>query len=268
MQISGKTKMMCIIGSPVSHSLSPFIHNYFAKQFSDDVAYLIFDVAPENLGAAIKGIEALGMVGLNVTSPHKANVMKYAASMDVTAQEASAVNLLKLTVDGFVGYNTDIYGIQMAFRHRDIDVAGKKVAIFGASGTGRAAAIAMAQAGCKKIVFTNRTRNKADFAADALKSHYEVDTSVCDMGDFDEIDADILIMAVLPGIAPQNLQRFPVIFDANYAPSSCCAEAFGGLEMLVYQAAQTYEILRGIIVPQDVIDEVLNLLLNGGGHAK
>jgi len=268
MQISGHTKLMCLIGSPVCHSFSPFIHNFFATQFSDDVVYTTFDVTPENLDVAIKGAKGLGLVGLNVTSPHKADVMKYTAEMDVTAQMASAVNLLKLTTDGFVGYNTDIYGIQMAFRHRGIDVSDKKVAIFGASGTGRAAAIAMAQEGCKEMVFTNRTRSKVDFAADMLRSHYKIEVSVCDMVDFDKIDADVLIMTVLPGIVPQNLQRFPVIFDANYSPSGCCAKAFGGLEMLVYQAAQTYEILRGITVPQGMIDEVLDILLSGGSHAK
>ncbi|MCL2376313.1 MAG: shikimate dehydrogenase [Defluviitaleaceae bacterium] len=267
MQISGNTKMMGIIGSPVSHSLSPFIHGFFAKQFSDDVIYTTFDVAPENLSAAVRGAQALGIIGFNVTSPHKSNVLKYITALDISAQHISAANLLKLTDAGFIGYNTDIYGVQMAFRHRDIDVAGKKVAIFGASGTGRAAGSAMAQEGCKKITFINRTRSKAELAASMLKNHYEIDISVCDIESFDKVDDDILIMAVLPGIVPRNLQRFPVIFDANYSPSGCCPEAFGGLEMLVYQAAQTYEILRGIPVPKEMVDEALNILLNGGGHA-
>jgi len=253
MGIDGNTKVMGIVGNPIAHSLSPFIHNFIAQQLGDNIVYTAFDVVRHNFSAAIKGAQALGIIGLNITAPHKPEAAKLAVSMDTLAVQANAVNLLKLTDDGYMGYNTDIYGVRKAFEHCDVDASGKAVALIGAGGAGRAAAIAMAQMGAKKIFIINRTGTKAESLANILKMHYNIDVEVCDVSTM----ADVLILATTPDYIPQCLDPFDIIFDVNYHPPNRIPRAFGGLEMLVYQAAQTYEIILGTKVPVKIINEIL-----------
>ena len=254
MEINGNTKIMGIIGNPVTHSLSPFIHNFFAQQLGNDIVYTAFDVTAHNFVAAVAGAKALGIIGLNVTAPHKSEAARLAVSLDASAKQADAVNLLKLSDKGYVGYNTDIHGVEKAFEHRGIDVSGKTVALVGAGGAARAAAVAMAQMGAKKIFIINRTRGKAEVLANILAMYYNIDIEICKLCN---CVADVLILATTPDFIPQRLDHFDIIFDVNYHPPSRIPRAFGGTEMLVYQAAQTYEIIMGITVPLKIINEIL-----------
>ena len=77
LEINGSTKMLAIIGNPVEHSHSPEMHNFLSEKFGNNYAYAAFDVLPENLAAAADGIRALGIAGVNVTAPHKFNILKY-----------------------------------------------------------------------------------------------------------------------------------------------------------------------------------------------
>ena len=257
MKISGKTKVMGIIGSPVAHSLSPFIYNFIADRLGDNIVYTAFDVAAHDFATAIKGAESLGIVSLNVTAPHKLEAARLAVSVDTLAKQAGAVNLLQLTAEGYVGYNTDIYGVRKAFGHHGLDVSGKAVGLVGAGGAGRAAAIAVAQMGVKKVFLTNRTRPKAELLANMLEMYYNVDTEICELQD---CAADVLILAATPDFVPPELDRFDIIFDVNYYPPNRIPYAFGGLEMLVYQAIRTYEIILGVTVPVKIIDDVLTTI--------
>ena len=256
MGINGDTKVMGIMGSPVAHSLSPFIHNFIAKQMCNNIVYTAFDVAQNNFATAVKGAEALGIIGFNVTSPHKSEAVKLAVSIDNLAKQADAVNLLKLTKEGYVGYNTDVYGVQKAFEHQGqgIDIQGKTITLIGAGGAGRAAAIAMAQMGAKKVLISNRTRSKAEVLANILKMHYNIDTEVCKNH---EQSQEILILATTPDYIPAGIEGFGIIFDVNYHPQNRIPRAFGGIEMLVYQAALTYEIILGVTVPVTIINQIL-----------
>ena len=240
---------MGLIGNPVDHSLSPFIHNFFAKQLNDDVVYAAFNVAPDSLIHAICGAAALGFTGLNVTSPHKVAAAKHVVSLETLAAQVGAVNLLKLADGGYVGYNTDVYGVQRAFGHHKIDVTGKTIAIVGAGGGAAAAAVAMAQMGCKKINFINRTAANAKKLASRLREHYAINTEI------GVADADVLILATPSDACIMG--NYDVIFDMNYASS---AHAFNGLEMLVYQAALSYAIIRNAKVPQNIINDALQAL--------
>lgn len=254
MEIDGSTKVMGIIGSPVVHSFSPFIYNLISSRLGDNIVYTAFDVAEHDFDAAVEGAQALGIISLNVTAPHKTNAARAAISIDTPAKQADAVNLLKLTDHGYMGYNTDVYGVIGAFKHHGINVAGKTVALVGAGGAGRASGIAMAQMCAKKIFITNRTRSKAESLANSIEIHYNIDTEVCELPN---CNADILVLAASPNYIPQELSCFDIIFDVNYYPPNRIPQAFGGLEMLVYQAVQTYEIILGVKVPVKIIDEIL-----------
>ena len=254
MEINGSTKVMGVIGSPIAHSLSPLIHNLFAGHFGSNIVYTAFDVAPQNLTTAVEGARALGIIGLNVTAPHKSEAAKLAASLDASAKQIGAVNLLKLSEVGYVGHNTDIYGVKKALEYKGIDMSGKTAALVGAGGAAGAAAVSMAQLGAKKVFIINRTRSKAESLANILDMYYNIDTEICELCD---CAADVLILAATPDFTPQGLDRFNIIFDMNYHPPNRISRAFGGPEMLVYQAAKSYEIILGTEVPAKIIDEIL-----------
>ena len=254
MEINGSTKIMGVIGNPVAHSLSPLIQNFFAQKLGNNIVYTAFDVTSQNFAAAVEGARALGITGLNVTAPHKPQAAKLAASLTPLAKQADAVNLLELTETGYVGHNTDIYGAKKALEYKGIDMSGKTVALVGAGGAARAAGVAVARLGAKKIFIINRTRAKAESLANILKMYYNIDTEICKLCD---CAADVLILAATPDFIPQGLDRFGIIFDMNYHPPNRIPRAFGGPEMLVYQAALSYEIIVGAPVSTEIIDEIL-----------
>lgn len=259
MEINGNTKVMGIFGSPVNHSLSPYIHNFIAQRLGDNILYTAFDVTASDFAAAVTGARALGIIGFNVTAPHKAQAAQLAVSMDATASRAAAVNLMKLTAHGYAGYNTDIYGVCMAFKYHGIDVANKTIALVGAGGSAGAAAAAMAQMGAKKIFIINRTFSKAEFLANNLGMYYNINTEICEIDKPAAQAADILILATTPNFLPTGINHFNTIFDVNYHPPgrTGLAQTFGGPEMLIFQAVQTYEIILGVTVPDKIIDEIL-----------
>ncbi|MCL2397775.1 MAG: shikimate dehydrogenase [Defluviitaleaceae bacterium] len=256
MEISGKTRVLGLLGHPVAHSLSPFIHNMLAQRLNDDVVYAAFDVAPQHLEKAIQGAHALGVAGFNVTHPHKTAAAALAIRLHESARRANAVNTLKYTPDGYLGYNTDIIGIQRAFAHQNIVVAGQTIVLVGAGGAGRAATIAVAEMGCKKLVIANRTRDNAQKLADMLKRDYGTEAEICDISMVKHKECDVFIRSVPQNIAHQPRQ-YDIIFDMNYFPQ----KTKSGLLMLIYQAVAAYEIFHDTTVPQDIVDELIASLI-------
>ena len=109
-KISGNTKLACLIGHPVNHSFSPYIQNYLAEKCELDMRYVCFDVKEEDVKAALEGVRTLGIVGSNVTIPHKVEVMKYLDEVDPNAALIGAVNCIKNQEGKLIGYNTDGVG--------------------------------------------------------------------------------------------------------------------------------------------------------------
>lgn len=264
------------MGSPVNHSLSPYIHNTLADKLSDDLIYVVFDVKSDKLGMAVKGAYAMGVAGLNITFPHKTDVAEYVVSLDELSIHSAAINTLSYSKDGYIGYNTDIIGVEKSFAHHGVEIAGRTAVVYAAGGAGRSAAIALARMKCKKIIIVNRTKNKAEFLAELLKKHYTVDVEICEPKDFCDVKAHVLIQALSLGIGDisdffslpnsQIVRNYDVVFDMNYFPlenklikdaKTQGIYAFNGIEMLVYQAAAAYEIFHNKIISQDIIDELI-----------
>ena len=168
MQIDGHTKAAGLLGYPVKHTKSPMIHNTLAGSYGDNLVYLPFEVEPEALEAAVKGAWALGVLGLNVTVPHKQAVMEHLTRIDPLAKALGAVNTLVREEGGFAGYNTDILGLEQALIRADIKVAGEKVLILGAGGAARAAAFLALKMGAGEILIANRSVEKAQSLAESL----------------------------------------------------------------------------------------------------
>lgn len=181
MLITGQTKLLGLLGWPVSHSLSPAMHNAAAAALQLDVVYLPLPVMPERVEAALRGLVALGFLGANVTVPHKQAVMSYLGSIEPAAEAIGAVNTMKVvqatdhrpqTADrsnlqsaisnlqsptpNLHGFNTDWSGFLADLRANDIAISGRDCVILGAGGSARAVAYALAREGGRVTVFARR----------------------------------------------------------------------------------------------------------------
>jgi shikimate dehydrogenase len=163
MPITGTTRIVGIFGDPVAHSLSPRMHNAALTAAGIDAVYVPFHVAPPRLPAAVQAIRALGMVGVNLTIPHKEAACALVDELDPMAAAVGAVNTIVNRAGHLCGYNTDTVGLLRALeRELATTVAGRRVLVFGAGGAARAALVALAQAGAAWIGVANRTVARAE----------------------------------------------------------------------------------------------------------
>lgn len=165
MEINGKTRTCGLIGNPVEHTLSPLIHNTLAQRLGQELVYVPFLVEQGRLAEAVKGAEALHVLGLNVTVPYKSEVIACLAQIDDLAKNIGAVNTLVRTAEGYKGYNTDMEGLYRAMQSEGIKIAGERIILLGAGGAARAVAWLCAAKGAEKVYLLNRTMDRAQTVA-------------------------------------------------------------------------------------------------------
>lgn len=165
---SAKTRLAGVIGHPVSHSLSPRLHQTAYRALGVDWAYLAFDVEPASLEAAIRGARALGAVGLSVTMPHKESAARLATRRSAVVRRLGAANTLTFSGSQIAADNTDGTGLLADLRlEASFEPRGRRCAVIGAGGAARAVILALAEAGASEVLVVNRTRVRA-FQAVAL----------------------------------------------------------------------------------------------------
>ncbi|MGH2829593.1 MAG: shikimate dehydrogenase family protein, partial [Actinomycetota bacterium] len=150
--ISGATRLACVLGHPVAHSLSPAIHNAAFQAAGLDWAYVAFDVEPALLPQAIAGLRALGVGGANLTMPHKQAVLPLLDAVDADAGRIGAVNTIVNRDGSLVGSNTDGAGFLGFLAGEEIHPAGCRVLLLGAGGAARAIASSLGSAGASVVV--------------------------------------------------------------------------------------------------------------------
>jgi shikimate dehydrogenase len=155
--ISGKTRLLALIGQPVSHSLSPAMHNAAFAADGLDVVYVCLDVDPDDLPAAVKGAAALKLRGFNITMPHKRAMIGLVDELDEGARISGAVNTVVIEGSTLRGYNTDGGGMVMACREAGIELSGRSVLLLGAGGAAAAIAVAFGGAGIGGLHIANRS---------------------------------------------------------------------------------------------------------------
>jgi shikimate dehydrogenase len=164
MVITGTTKILGVIGNPISHSLSPIIHNVAIDYLGLDYRYLAFPVAPDRLATALDGFAAIGLVGCSVTIPHKQAIMPLLEKVTPLAQAVGAVNTIWNTPTGWQGTNTDVAGFVSPLAAMQRDWSNTTVAILGNGGAARAVVVGCHQLGCGKIdVFGRDAAKLAQF---------------------------------------------------------------------------------------------------------
>lgn len=269
MTINGKTELYGIIGNPVTHSLSPAMHNAaFAATHCNGV-YLPFP-APD-IEAAVIGIRGLGVRGVSVTIPHKESVIPCLDGIDPVAKRIGAVNTVVLQEDEngkkLIGLNTDWLGATRALEEKTI-LAGVGVVLLGAGGSARAIGFGLQEKGAK-LVLCSRTESRGRALADELGSPW------VSLSQAEKLSGRILVNATSVGMEPESgqspvpasmLPRFQVVMDIVYAPLQTRllqeAEVAGcsvinGLEMLLYQGVSQFELWTGKSAPVESMREAL-----------
>jgi len=266
--VSGATRVGAVIGDPVAHSLSPVIHNAAFAATGFDGAFVALAVGTADLGAAMAGVRALGLLGVSVTMPHKAAVIGHLDDVRPEALALDAVNCVIREGDRLVGANTDGPGFVDALTAASVDPAGAKVLVLGAGGAARAVIRALADAGVAEIGVANRTSDRAA-AAVRLGGQVARTAAVEDALDYDVVVNATSVgmgMAAADTVLPlpaDRLRADQVVVDLVYEPVETAllvaARAVGartvdGVGMLVHQAAAAFGLWTGLEAPVEVMD--------------
>jgi shikimate dehydrogenase len=283
--ISAGTKLCGVIGDPVRHTLSPVMHNAAIAAMGLDYAYLAFQVKTAELCAAIQGMRALGVRGLNVTIPHKVAIVQFLDELDPLARDIGAVNTIVNNGGKLKGYNTDAGGFLQALEAGGFDLKGKKVILLGAGGAARAIGFAMAQNDAKITILNRRaTLPHAAILGTNLErcSGTKVEVMALATANLKTSleGADLLVNATSAGMDPaadetpvpsELLKPGLTVFDVVYAPletrllreaAARGCRSTSGLEMLVRQAALALELWSGEKAPLGVMREAALSELN------
>jgi shikimate dehydrogenase len=263
----GSTRTVGIIGWPVQDSLSPLIHNAAFAALGMDWAYVPLPVAPGDLEAALAGLPAMGFSGANVTMPHKTDVARLVRDLSEDAQLLRAVNTLVTGAAGLVGHNTDAPGFDR-FVRRDagFEPGGRSALIFGAGGAARACALALARGGLGALTVAVRDPTRAETLRAMLEGQLSAVRAVS-FEEAGEVDSDLVVNATPLGAAGETLPHPPLrpgmlVVDLLYRPTltplqaaakAAGASAFGGLGLLLHQAALSFELWTGLEPPLSVM---------------
>lgn len=278
-ELTGHTRMACLLGSPVSHSISPQMHNAAFEALGIDAAYLAYDVDAEHLSAAVEGLRAMHVLGFNLTMPDKNKMCELCDELSDAARIGGAVNTVENRDGKFIGHTTDGIGFMRACEESGFDIIGKKMTLLGAGGAACAILVQAALDGLREIsVFS--IRDQFWDRACQIVAQLNAETSChVQLFDFDDpkvlrqeiATSDILTNGTSVGMAPNvdaclidpsMLRPKLMVFDVIYNPKETklirlakeagCPTA-NGLYMLLYQGAASFEIWTGQKMPTEQI---------------
>jgi len=276
--MGNKSKVYGLIGYPVKHSLSPAMHNAAFKALGIDAHYELFEVKPQDLNSFLDSLSSKEIYGLNVTIPHKENVLDFVKfdRESFFARQIKAVNTIVKKDKIWFGYNTDAPGF---IRHlkENIDPRDKRVAVLGAGGAGKAVSYAVANSKSKEIrvfdIDKDKAKNLVDLIGNLFKGlNIKFVNSIVDL---DILNKDILINSTPVGmketdpclVNKEMLHKDLLVYDVIYNPAETKllslakkvgAKVCNGLGMLLYQGMLSFEIWTGKKAPQEVMWKALS----------
>lgn len=279
--VHGKTQILGVFGFPVEHSLSPAMHNAAIAALGLSYIYLPFQVSPEHLEQAIRSLPALGIVGVNLTIPHKESVLPFLDDITEEAHDVGAVNTVHCVEGKLLGDNTDGRGFFTPLIERGVSISGKQVLVLGAGGAARSVVFRLVREGAR-VILVNRTRERAEqLAQDVAAAGFGAVVDVLDLSDrvrYAEAtrQATLLVNTTRVGMFPHAEELPPValeeftpnltVYDLVYNPiqTRLLQEAeqrgcpvLNGVKMLVGQGALAFERWTGVVPPRDVMENAV-----------
>ncbi len=297
--IGASTTLCAVFGHPVRHSGSPAMQNAALAALGLDWRYVAFDVKPEDLAEALRGVKAMGFAGVNLTVPHKVRAVDLVDVLDESAKRWGAVNTVAVEGRDFEGnwkrlwelteqpvevrlhgFNTDAEAVSRSITEDlGVQLPGKRVLLLGTGGAGRTTALKLAGDGVTELFLVNRTRAKSEsLAAEIQETQPEAKVTL----GYPSGDVDLIVNATSLGLKENDplpldeaqfpLKRATAVYDMIYSPvktellvraaAAGCRTA-NGIGMLVYQGARALELWTNRVAPVDVMRRTLEEHLYG-----
>ncbi len=280
--ITGHTGLLCLLGSPVAHSISPEMHNEACDQLGLDYSYLAFDVPEDKMPTAVEGLRTMGARGWNITMPGKNIMCKLADKLSPASEISGACNTIVNDNGVLTAYTTDGIGFMKAVEENGVDIIGKKMTLLGAGGAATAILIQAALDGVAEIEVFNIKDNffvRAEEIVAKLNERTSCKVSIHDYADTEALresiaNSAILVNATSVGMAPNTdktmitdtsmFREGLFVFDVIYNPKEtrflreakeAGCKTGNGLYMLLYQGAASFKLWTGEDMPVDIIKE-------------
>ncbi len=280
--ITGHTGLLCLLGSPVAHSISPEMHNEACDQLGLDYSYLAFDVPDDKMPTAVEGLRTMGARGWNITMPGKNIMCKLADKLSPASEISGACNTIVNDNGVLTAYTTDGIGFMKAVEENGVDIIGKKMTLLGAGGAATAILIQAALDGVAEIQVFNIKDNFYERAEEIVKKLNERTSCKVSLHDYNDTeslrasiaDSAILVNATSVGMAPNTDKTMITdksmfheglfVFDVIYNPKEtrflreakdAGCKTGNGLYMLLYQGAASFKLWTGEDMPVDIIKE-------------
>lgn len=255
------TDLYGVAGYPLSHTLSPAMHNEAFRTKGINAIYLPFET--RDIEGAMRGMKALGIRGMSITMPHKSSVIPFLDEVDGLSRRIHAVNTVRNDGGHLIGYNTDAFGALQALK-RVTELSGKTCLLIGAGGTARAIGFILKENGVK-LTITNRSEGHGKSLAFSLECPF------IPMGMLERVGPEILIQTTPLGMAPHEerspveariLRRGMVVMDVIYNPLETrllrIAREKGcltvrGIEMFIHQGAEQFRLWTGLEPPLEAM---------------
>ncbi|MFA9464924.1 MAG: shikimate dehydrogenase [Velocimicrobium sp.] len=268
-EISGHTQLVCLLGSPVSHSISPAMHNEAFSYFGLDYAYLAFETNQDTLASTVATLKNINARGFNLTMPNKNKMSDLCDHLTLAAQLSGSVNTVVNDNGVLTGHTTDGIGFLRAAKDAGFDLLGKKMVLLGAGGASTAIFVQAALDGVSEIAIFSRRTGSYEHAQEIitqLRKHTSCHLHLYDYSDLtrlkESIDhCDILVNGTNVGMSPaidacvipdkSYLHKDLIVADIIYNPrktkllsmaNACGCHTFNGMYMLLYQGAEAFKL--------------------------
>ena len=273
-----KAELVGVFGHPVSENPTVVMHEAAFAELGLNWRYLTIEVYPRDLEAAMKGLRAFNMRGVNLTIPHKVAVLPYLDEIKPAAALMGAVNTVVRVGDRLVGENTDGKGFMTALtQDAGVDPAGKNVVVLGAGGAARSITVELALAGAARLTVVNRSPDRGRELVDLLSANTPARADLVAWSGSYAIPTgtDIVVNATSIGLFPNSHERPDVAYESIAPGLVVCdvihtpmtpfleeaqrrgAQVVDGLGMLVYQGAIGFKLWTGLDAPVKVMYDAL-----------
>lgn len=277
--VTGHTGLLCLLGSPVAHSISPEMHNEACALLDLDYEYLAFDVGIDQLATAVNGLVSMGVRGFNLTMPDKNKMAVLCDQLSPAAKIGGAVNTVVNENGKLIGHTTDGIGYMMSARDAGCDLTGKRMVQLGAGGAGTAILVQAAMDGLAAIdVFNTKDAfwPRVEGIVAQLNEQTNCQVTLHNLANLDELRRSVARADLLLNTTPVGMSRIPgclipdasyfheglVVSDVIYEPKEtqllkmareAGLKTFNGMYMLLYQGAASFKLWTGKEMPTEQI---------------